>query len=92
MVMGMETTTKSAQLSKQAVRAAASRANGAKGGRPSNLSEFLRGFAEATGYSAADADSHWAAHSRHLSDSARAKLERGGYEIGKREGGFYKSL
>lgn len=75
---------------KSAKKAAASRANGRKGGRPSNLSEFLRGFAETCGQR--DADAHWAAYSRQLSDDEREEIERGGYDAGLIEGQAYKAL
>jgi hypothetical protein len=79
-------------LSRSEVRAAASRANGAKGGRPSARSEFLRGFAEGAGKNSIAADEHWAAYSRQLSDTARERIESGGYELGKREGEAYARL
>jgi len=75
---------------KSPAKAAASRANGRKGGRPSNLSKFLRGFGEESGQR--DADAHWAAYSRQLSDDEREEIERGGYDAGRIEGRAYMAL
>lgn len=44
--------------------------------------EFLCGIRDATGLSRADADAQWSAHSRQMSDGARAAVERGGYKEG----------
>lgn len=75
---------------KSAAKAEAARANGRKGGRPSNLSGFLRGFGEESGQR--DADAHWAAYSRQLSDDEREEIERGGYDAGRAEGRAYRQL
>lgn len=44
--------------------------------------EFMRGICDATGMSRFEADAQWAGHSRQMSDSARAAVERGGYAEG----------
>jgi hypothetical protein len=75
---------------KSPAKTASSRENGRKGGRPSNLSEFLRGFAETS--HDADANAHWAAYSRQLSDGERERVEKGGYDAGRREGLAYRQL
>lgn len=75
---------------KSPAKAQSARANGRKGGRPSNLSEFLRGFAETCGQQ--DADAHWAAYSRQLPDDEREEIERGGYDAGRIEGRAYRQL
>ena len=55
-------------------------------------SEFIAAFARIANLSPIDADSHWAAFSRQLSDSEREEIESGGVESGEREGAAWLAL
>ena len=54
-----------------------------------NNNPFIQAFAEFAEMSVQDADAHWAAWSRQLSDTEREDIESGGRIAGMNEGRAY---